>query len=105
MNQYYSPRILLMKDGLECELLKLIITQVKHVKGLTSILSKEAGINGKWIKPEEPYNFSVKRFLRMIIFKVKYQEIEACMRDIREFLETIYQFLQEEEKKSQADSP
>ena len=67
-----TPPILPMEVGLERELMMFLLLEVKQIKGLTTALDQEAGINGKWLKPFEPYNISSQRLLQVIIHMAYY---------------------------------
>lgn len=57
-----------MENGMERDFMSFILNLVKRIRGLTTCLDTHAGINGKWLKPEEVYNFRVNLFLRIPIF-------------------------------------
>ena len=57
-----------MEEGMEKKLMSYILDLVKRVRGLTTCLGSHAGINGKWLKPTDVYNFRVNLFLRIPIF-------------------------------------
>lgn len=65
-----TPPILPMEEGPERELMARILFGVKRIKGLTSTLVQEAGVNAKWLKPDEPRNFPVKRLLRITLHSI-----------------------------------
>ena len=56
-----------MEAGPERELMARILFGVKRIKGLTTALVKTAGVNAKWLNPDEPRNFPVKRLLRITL--------------------------------------
>ena len=56
MKHFYTRPIHLMDDGLEGKLLSFLFLQIKRKRGLTTFITKEAGINGKWLNPDKPYN-------------------------------------------------
>ena len=62
-----TPPIPLLEAGPERELMARILFGVKRIKGLTTALVKTAGVNAKWLNPDEPRNFPVKRFLRIVL--------------------------------------
>ena len=67
MSFFKTPPILPMEAGPERELMARILFEVKRIKGLTTALVKTAGVNAKWLKPDEPRNFPVKRLLRITL--------------------------------------
>ena len=64
---FKSQPIPLLEAGPERELMVCFLERVKHMKGLTKALVQQAGVNAKWLKPDEPRNFPVKRFLRITL--------------------------------------
>ena len=83
-----------MKEGYEKEMMTLILEQVKRTKGLTTIIDKVAGINGKWIKPDEPYNIPITLFIRIMILKAIQQSYDDLIRDLKE-VEDFVMFLRQ----------
>ena len=67
MNFYKSRPIPLLEAGPERELMVCILERVKRIKGLTTALVQKAGVNAKWLKPDEPYNIPSKRLLRIVL--------------------------------------
>ena len=67
MSFFKTPPILPMEAGPERELMARILFGVKRIKGLTTALVKTAGVNAKWLNPDEPRNFPVKRLLRITL--------------------------------------
>ena len=67
MNFYKSQPIPLLEAGPERELMVCILERVKRIKGLTTALVQKAGVNAKWLKPDEPYNIPSKRLLRIVL--------------------------------------
>ena len=67
MIYFKSQPIPLLEAGPERELMVCFLERVKHMKGLTKALVQQAGVNAKWLKPDEPRNFPVKRFLRITL--------------------------------------
>ena len=54
MSYLKTPPILPMEAGPERELMACFLERVKRIKGLTTVLVQTAGVNAKWLKPEEP---------------------------------------------------
>lgn len=82
--KYYKVKTPLMA-GLERELMTCLLKQVKLIKGLTSTLDKSAGINGKWLKPDEPYDISATKTLRFLAYKAVVQNEDEFLEDARLF--------------------
>ena len=69
-----------MEAGPERELMAWFLARVKHIKGLTTALDKNAGVNGKWLKPNEPRNIPSKRLLRIVLYTMHHLGREECKR-------------------------
>ena len=57
----------LLEAGPERELMACFLFGTKRIKGLTTALVQQAGVNAKWLKPDEPRNFPIKRLLRITL--------------------------------------
>ena len=57
----------LMKEGIEKELMKFILTTSKNTPGATTLIDRSAGINGKWLKLEPVFNIRCNQLLRIFI--------------------------------------
>lgn len=88
---YYKKPILHLEEGLERELMTLFLKQIKQTKGLTTALDQKGGINGKWLKPDEPYNIFIKNFLKIVFIKTIIQEPDELMDDLVKFTNEIYE--------------
>ena len=75
-----TPPILPMEAGPERELMAWFLERVKHIKGLTTALDKNAGVNGKWLKSDEPRNIPSKRLLRILLYTMHHLGREECKR-------------------------
>ena len=53
MSFYKNRPIPLLEAGPERELMARILFGVKRIKGLTTALVKTAGVNAKWLNPDE----------------------------------------------------
>ena len=67
MSFYKNRPIPLLEAGPERELMARILFGVKRIKGLTTALVQKAGVNAKWLKPDEPRNIPSKRLLRIVL--------------------------------------
>ena len=67
MSFYKNRPIPLLEAGPERELMAWFLARVKHIKGLTTALVQKAGVNAKWLKPDEPRNIPSKRLLRIVL--------------------------------------
>ena len=80
MSYLKTPPILPMEAGSERELMAWFLERVKHIKGLTTALDQNAGVNGKWLKPDEPRNIPSKRLLRILLYTMNHLGREECKR-------------------------
>ena len=67
MIYFKSQPIPLIEAGSERELMARILFGTKRIKGLTRALVQIAGVNAKWLKPDEPRNIPSKRLLRITL--------------------------------------
>lgn len=80
MSYLKTPPILPMEGGPERELMACFFRKLKHIKGLTTALDQIAGVNGKWLKPDEPRNIPSKRLLRIVLHTMHFLGREECKR-------------------------
>lgn len=80
MSLFKTPPILPMEAGPERELMACFLERVKRIKGLTTALDQKAGVNGKWLKPDEPRNIPAKRLLRIVLYTMNHLGREECKR-------------------------
>ena len=78
MSYLKTPPILPMEAGSERELMAWFLERVKHIKGLTTALDQDAGVNGKWLKPDESRNIPSKRLLRIVLHTMNFLGREKC---------------------------
>ena len=78
MSYLKTPPILPMEAGSERELMAWFLERVKHIKGLTTALDQDAGVNGKWLKPDESRNIPSKRLLRIVLHTMHHLGREEC---------------------------
>ena len=76
----------------ERELMELFFKQIKRWKGLTSLIEKVGGINGKWINPNSPYEITSTKGMRMVCIKAAYQEEDEYIQDALEFRQYAIEF-------------
>ena len=85
-----NPPILPMDAGPERELMAFLLKKVKQTKGLTTALVQQAGVNAKWLKPDEPRNFPVKRLLRIVLHTMDRLNREECKRKACAMIDHVY---------------
>ena len=72
MTFFKNPPIPPMEEGPERELLTYIIHETKRIKGLTSSLVKEGGVNSRWLRCDDPRNIPSKRLLRILLHTMEF---------------------------------
>ena len=87
---YKSRPIPLLEAGPERELMAFLLEKVKQTKGLTTALVQQAGVNAKWLKPDEPRNFPVKRLLRIVLHTMDRLNREECKRKACAMIDNVY---------------
>ena len=87
-----------MKEGPERELMMLFLSQVKQVKGLTTLLDTIAGINGKWLTPDEPLDINVTKLLKVLLHKAHYQLPGEFETDCKDFINFLYKLVKKHAK-------
>ena len=80
MIYFKSRSIPLLETGPERELMARLLSGTKRIKGLTTALDQKAGVNGKWLKPDEPHNIPSKRLLRIVLHTMHHLGREECKR-------------------------
>lgn len=90
MQYLKTPPIPPMEAGPERELMACLFRKVKHMKGLTTALDQFAGVNGKWLKPEEPRNIPSKRLLRIVLHSMLFLGREECKRRANQAIDHVF---------------
>ena len=80
MITFKSRAIPLLEAGPERELMARLLFGTKRIEGLTKALVQTAGVNAKWLKPDEPRNIPSKRLLRIVIHTMHFLGREECKR-------------------------
>jgi len=78
--------------GRERELMSFFLKQVKQWSGLTSALETTAGMNGKWINPQKPYEIDATKMMRLLFVKALYQDEEEYASDALAFRQAALDF-------------
>ena len=81
-----------LMESEERELMELFFKQIKRWKGLTSLIEKVGGINGKWINPKSPYEITSTKGMRMVSIKAAFQEEDEFIKDAMEFRQFSIEF-------------
>lgn len=77
---HYRCKIPALKDGVAKRTMLLLFLQLRQQRGLTSFVEKN-GINGKWLKIEEPMDILVSKFFKILSLKAHYQTEDEFIKD------------------------
>ena len=89
---FISKKIPVLKAGLAREAVHSLLSQVKNQRGLTTFIEKH-GINGKWLKPEEPKDIGVSKFFKILASKAHFQTDEEFIADLNKAGEDFLQWV------------
>lgn len=90
MKYFKSRAIPLLEAGPERELMACFLERVKRIKGLTTALVQKAGVNAKWLKPDEPRNIPAKRLLRIVLETMYHLDREECKERVASLIDYAY---------------
>ena len=76
----FSKKIPVLKAGLAREAVQLLLSQVKNQRGLTKFI-EDYGINGRWLKEDEPRDINVSKFFRILANKAHFQTDKEFIKD------------------------
>ena len=76
----YRMKIPVLKDGVAKKSMLLLFQQLRQQKGLTTFIEKH-GINGRWLKPDEPRDINVAKFFKIMACKAHFQTDEEFISD------------------------
>ena len=76
----YRMKIPVLKDGVAKKTMLLLFQQLRQQRGLTTFIEKH-GINGRWLKPDEPRDINVTKFFKIISNKAHFQTDEEFISD------------------------
>lgn len=77
---HYRCKIPALKDGVAKRTMLLLFLQLRQQRGLTSFVEKN-GVNGKWLKIEEPMDILVSKFFKILSLKAQYQTEDEFIND------------------------
>ena len=76
----YRMKIPVLKDGVAKKSMLLLFQQLRQQKGLTTFIEGN-GINGRWLKPDEPRDINVAKFFKIMACKAHFQTDEEFISD------------------------
>ena len=88
----YRMKIPVLKDGVAKKSMLLLFQQLRQQKGLTTFIEKH-GINGRWLKPDEPRDIDVTKLFKIISNKAHFQTDEEFISDWNKAGEEILQWV------------
>lgn len=77
---YFKRKTPLLTEGLALGAMRQLLQQIKGQRGLTSFIEQH-GVNGKWLKTEEPYDITVSKFFKIMERKAHFQTDDEFMKD------------------------
>ena len=77
---YYYDRTPILGAGLARSMMRHLLAQVKSHRGLTTFI-EHRGVNGRWLKPDQPYNIRISKLLKIMEIKAHYQTDEEFLDD------------------------
>ena len=90
MSYFKSRAIPLLEAGPERELMARLLFGTKRIEGLTKALVQTAGVNAKWLKPDEPRNIPAKRLLRIVLHTMHHLGREECKQRANIFIDHVF---------------
>ena len=69
---YFFDKTPLLGAGLAWCVMNLLLTQVKSQRGLTTFMEHH-GINGRWLKPDAPFDIRFNKLIKILEQKARYQ--------------------------------
>jgi hypothetical protein len=76
-------KIPVLKDGVAKKSMLLLFQQLRQQRRLTTFIEKH-GINGRWLKPDEPRDINVAKFFKIMACKAHFQTDEEFIIDWNE---------------------
>lgn len=76
----YRMKIPVLKDGVAKKTMLLLFQQLRQQRGLTTFIEKH-GINGRWLKPDEPRDIDVTKLFKIMACKAHFQTDEEFISD------------------------
>ena len=73
-------KIPVLKDGVAKKSMLLLFQQLRQQRGLTTFIENN-GINGRWLKPDEPMDIDVTKLFKIISNKAHFQTDEEFISD------------------------
>ena len=94
---HYRKKIPGLKDGVAKKAMQLLFKQVKAHRGLTKFI-EDHGINGKWLKKNEPMDINVSKFFKILENKARYQTDEEFIAEWNKAGEEFLQWVRKEDR-------
>ena len=99
----FNAKIPVLGEGMAKLAMKQLLTQIRHQHGLTRFIQRN-GVNGRWLRADEPYDIHVSRFFQILRIKAHYQTDDEFLDDwnelgedflnvVRDYYKSLYQKL------------
>ena len=79
----FNAKIPVLGSGLANFAMKQLLTQIRHQHGLTRFIQRN-GVNGRWLRADEPYDIHVSRFFQILHIKAHFQTDDEFLDDWNE---------------------
>lgn len=83
-----NAKIPVLGSGLANFAMKQFLTQIRHQHGLIRFIQRH-GVNGRWLRADEPYDIHISRFFQIVGIKAHYQTDDEFLDDWNELGENI----------------
>ena len=77
---YFYKKTPELGAGLAWSAMNHLFMQIKSHRGLTTFIEHH-GVNGRWLKPDKPFNIRVTMFFKIMEIKAHYQTDEEFLDD------------------------
>lgn len=84
----FNAKIPVLGSGLANFAMKQLLTQIRHQHGLIRFIQRN-GVNGRWLRADEPYDIHISRFFQIVRIKARYQTDDEFLDDWNELGENI----------------
>ena len=72
---YFNQKTPLLGEGTAQCAMTQFLTLIKSQRGLTKFI-EDHGVNGQWLKPDEPYDIRFSKLSRILEIMVMYRETD-----------------------------
>lgn len=76
----FNAKIPVLGLGLAFSAMQQLLTQIRHQHGLIRFIQRN-GVNGRWLRADEPYDIHISRFFQIVRIKAHYQTDDEFLDD------------------------